>query len=560
MTAKPEIPFTNTEIRALMRSEEKMNRAAIYARYSTDLQSERSIEDQFVICREKAKREKSKVAAEFEDRAKSGASMHGRDGIKKLMDAAKAGTFDILIVESLDRLSRDQEDMAAIFKKLTFYGVDIISVHEGRADQMQVGVRGIVSAFYLSDLAHKVRRGAAGNIRQGKHAGGLAYGYRTTPGKPGEWVIEEPEAEVVRSIYAKYASGMRSRQIIDDLNKRGVKPPRGKHWQPGALTGSNNRHNGILGNEIYCGRLVWNKVRMLKDPDTGKRISRPNPESQWHRAEVPHLQIITPQQFDEVAQIRRQRRNLAASHRRKPKRLLSGLLRCAVCNGGMSIKGEDRGGTRVICTQFHNSKTCTNNRTYYLDHIEHAVLSGLRKHLVDPSAIRLFLQAYQNELKRLVANANTIRPQLERTLGEIERQIDRLTDALMNSHAPVTQFTGRISDLDAKRQQVQIELQNLREPNFAISLHPATQQRYLSVVENLAAAIRDNRTDSEMSDAVRELIDNVIVERTEPGQPVRVKVAGRLAALIGEPLFPESSMSGVKMVAREGLEPPTPGL
>jgi hypothetical protein len=147
-----------------------MKRAAIYARYSTDLQSERSIEDQFVICREKAKREQWKVVAEFQDRAKSGASMHGRESIIKLMEAAKAGSFDLMVVESLDRLSRDQEVMAAI------------SVHEGRADKMRVGVRGIV----FSDLAQKVRRGAAGNIREGKHAGGRAYGYRTTPGKPGE--------------------------------------------------------------------------------------------------------------------------------------------------------------------------------------------------------------------------------------------------------------------------------------------------------------------------------------------------------------------------------------
>jgi hypothetical protein len=121
---------------------------------------------------------------------------------------------------------------------------------------------------------------------------------------------------------------MRSRQITDELNKMGIKPPRGRYWQPGALTGSNNRHNGILGNEIYCGQIVWNKVRMVKDPETGKRISRPNPESDWHRAEAPHLQIVTRQQFDEVSRIRRERRHLKASHRRKPKRLLSGLLKC----------------------------------------------------------------------------------------------------------------------------------------------------------------------------------------------------------------------------------------
>jgi site-specific DNA recombinase len=537
-----------------------MTRAVIYARYSSDLQSDRSIEDQFVVCREKAKREGLKVVAEFEDRAKSGASIHGREGINKMMQAAKAGGFECLIVESLDRLSRDQEDMASMFKKLTFYGIGIESVHEGRADQMQVGLRGIVSAFYLTDLAHKVRRGAAGNIREGKHAGGLAYGYRTTPGKPGEWIIHQPEAEIIRRIYSKYASGMRSRQIIDELNAEGVKPPRGRFWQPGALTGSNNRHNGILGNEIYCGRLVWNKVRMLKDPETGKRISRPNPESEWHRAEVPGLRIVSLEQFEEVARIRRERRVLTPSLRRKPKRLLSGLLRCAACGGGMSIKGEDRGGTRVICTQFHNAKTCKNSRTYYLDAIEQTVLSGLRKHLVDPSAIRLFLQTYHAERKRLIAEANKIGPDLERKLAEINRKIVRLTEAMINSDAPVSQFTDKISELNIAKEQIEDRIQGLSIPSTTISLHPAAQERYLSLVENLAKAIRDGGPENEMAMAVRELIDTVVVEKTRPGEPIHLKVNGRLSALIQQPMFPESSLSGVKLVAREGLEPPTPGL
>ena len=61
-------------------------------------------------------------------------------------------------------------------------------------------------------------------------------------------------------------------------------------------------------------------------------------------------------------------------------------------------------------------------------------------------------------------------------------------------------------------------------------------------------------------DAVRELVESVVVERTEPGEPIRVRVNGRLAALIGAPVFPESSLSGVKLVAGEGLEPPTPEL
>ena len=125
-----------------------MKRAAIYARYSSDLQSDRSVEDQFVICREKADREGMKIVSEFEDRAKSGASMHGRDGLAEMLQAAKAGEFDILIVESLDRISRSQADLAGTYDALRFANIGILSVYEGTADQMQVGIRGMVSALF----------------------------------------------------------------------------------------------------------------------------------------------------------------------------------------------------------------------------------------------------------------------------------------------------------------------------------------------------------------------------------------------------------------------------
>src|SRR4051794_32205426 len=84
-----------------------MKRAALYARFSSDLQSDRSIDDQLAICRGRAKQDGFKVVAQFEDRARSGASIFGRAGLSEMMVAAKAKSFDVLIVESLDRISRD---------------------------------------------------------------------------------------------------------------------------------------------------------------------------------------------------------------------------------------------------------------------------------------------------------------------------------------------------------------------------------------------------------------------------------------------------------------------
>jgi hypothetical protein len=90
------------------------NRAVIYARFSTDLQNERSIADQVALCRSYAERNGSVVVAVFDDRAVSGASIHQRVGIQRLLIAARERRFDVVIAETMSRVGRDEEDRAAI--------------------------------------------------------------------------------------------------------------------------------------------------------------------------------------------------------------------------------------------------------------------------------------------------------------------------------------------------------------------------------------------------------------------------------------------------------------
>src|SRR5881394_2940665 len=115
----------------------KPKTAVIYARFSSDLQRDQSIDDQVTLCEQIAKREGDKVVQVFNDRAKSGASMFERDGLLSLMQAAKRRSFDAVISESLDRLSRDQEDLAGIFKRLKFGEIRLIT-NEGEATDIHV--------------------------------------------------------------------------------------------------------------------------------------------------------------------------------------------------------------------------------------------------------------------------------------------------------------------------------------------------------------------------------------------------------------------------------------
>jgi site-specific DNA recombinase len=336
-----------------------MRRAAVYARFSTDLQSEKSTEDQIALCREYAASNKLAIAATYEDRAMSGASVKNRPDLQRLLADARTRKFDVVLAEDFYRLSRDQADLAELYKKLSFLGVEIETVHNGRANSVTIGVYGLSGQMLREAVAANVHRGMAGVVRSGRHAGGRAYGYRPvrkfdTKGEPvkGELEIVEDEATVIREIFAAYASGQTARQIAADLNERRVKPPRGRNWNASTINGNALRGSGILFNELYIGQITWNKVRMVKNPDTTRRISRPNNNKERTTIEAPHLRIIS----DDVWQATRMRKSATASVRpeqqRRSPRFLSGLLRCGSCGAGMTTIGRDRKGVRFQCSAF----------------------------------------------------------------------------------------------------------------------------------------------------------------------------------------------------------------
>ena len=126
---------------------------------------------------------------------------------------------------------------------------------------------------------------------------------------------------------------------------------------------------------------------------------------------------------------------------------------------------------------------------------------------------------------------------------------------MINSDAPVSQFTLKIAELEREKLALQSRLDDLSKPVQTIALHPALQERYLALVNDLTTALQEGEPANEIADLVRDLIESVVVERTLSGEPIKLRVNGRLAALIGEPVFPESSLSGVEMVAREDSNP-----
>jgi len=129
------------------------------------------------LCEERAAREGFQLGETYTDRSALGASML-RPCLQALMTDALAGRFTVLIAEALDRLSRDQADVAAIYKRMSSAGVKILTLSEGWIEGLHVGLKGTMNQLFLKDLAAKTRRWLRGRVEAGFSGAGTPMATR----------------------------------------------------------------------------------------------------------------------------------------------------------------------------------------------------------------------------------------------------------------------------------------------------------------------------------------------------------------------------------------------
>ena len=547
-------------------------RAVIYARYSSDTQREASIADQLRLCRERITAEGWDLVQVFQDRALSGASTL-RPGYQALLAGAREGGFDVVVAEALDRLSRDQEDVAGLFKRLRFAGIRIITLAEGEISELHVGLKGTMNALFLKDLAEKTRRGLRGRVEAGMSGGGNSYGYKVvrrigTDGAvvTGEREIDPGQAEVVQRIFRAYAAGDSPKRIALTLNAASVPGPRGGAWSSSTLNGNRARGTGILNNELYVGRLTWNRLTYIKDPESGRRRSRSRKESELVATDVPGLRIVDQQLWDAVkarqANLDRQQAPSDEAKpfwsKQRPRYLFSGLMHCGACDGGFSKVSKDHFG----CSTARNKgpTACTNLRTIRRDRLESVVLDGLRERLMDPVLFQEFAAAFTAEWNRLQGVTSHDHEARQAELQRARQQIERLIDAITEG-TPAAAVHDRLAAVEQKRLVLEAEVAHAVAP--APRLHPNLAEVYRAKVATLAESLsRDDA--SEARELVRGLVERVTL--IPQGNAQRVEIRGELAAILGlagAANGPGNAGSAavlseqVKMVAGTGFEPVT---
>jgi site-specific DNA recombinase len=233
-------------------------RAAIYARYSTDMQRDTSLDDQIAAARRYALEQGCAVLGDhiYTDAAISGGSLD-RAGIQALLAAAerRPAPFEVLLVDDSSRVSRDLADAVRFMQRLRFCGIRVIYIaqHIDSANEQAetlIAVHGMVDSLYVREMAKKIKRGLAGQLERGFATGAITFGYRTVPvpdpsgkvdvngypvllGKRVEVIPEE--ARTIVQIFEWYASGLGIARVMSRLLEAGhtaklrLKPPR-KTW------------------------------------------------------------------------------------------------------------------------------------------------------------------------------------------------------------------------------------------------------------------------------------------------------------------------------------------
>ena len=460
-----------------------------------------------------------------------------RPGFQAMMREALQKKVDIVMAEALDRFSRDQEDTAGLFKRLTFAGVNIVTLAEGDITHLHIGLKGTMNALFLKELAEKTRRGLRGRIELGKAGGGVSFGYRIVRRlengvvTTGEREIVPDEAAIVRRIFNDYRAGASPKQIAKALNAEGVRGPRGALWSPSTIHGNPERGIGILHNELYIGRLVWNRQRFLKDPDTGKRVARANPPSEWITKDVPELRIIDDEVWQAVqtryASVQRKWKAGQEGRRfnqfRRPKYLFSGLTKCGECGAGFIVYSREQLG----CFGTRDRGTCTNKLTISRHEVEERVLSALQDKLMRKDFFEEFCREFAREMNRLRMEQRAGLSGAKRELERVKRDIQKVIEAIKAGFA-LPELKVEMDALQARKEALLARLSTAEEP--APLLHPTMADLYRSKVEELAEALQREDTRLEASEMLRGLIDSIVLT-PEKGQ-LRIELRGNLAAML----------------------------
>lgn len=423
--------------------------AAIYARKSTEqpgvADDQKSVARQVDHARQYAARKGWTVGEHvYVDDGISGAEFVNRPGFLRLMNALKPrAPFQVLVMSEESRLGREAIETAYALKQLVQAGVRVFFYLEDRertldspTDKIMLSLTAFADELEREKARQRTYDALLRKARAGDVTGGRVFGYENIRRDTGgvRRVILDGEAAVVRRIFELAATGHGFTTIAKILNADRAVCPRPQQNRPAGWAPSSVRE--ILNRPLYRGEIIWNQSR--KRDRWGVQHQQPRPDQEWIRVPAPDLAIVSDALWRAAhTQMARQRERYSrtSAHGAPPwsingRYLLTGLLRCGVCGGGLEARSRpDAAGRSVFygCAAYHRRgrAVCTNRLTMPMDVADNAVLTAVESGILNG---RILAAAVRRAAKRLTDRPDS-RQDTRRELATLDGELLNLTRA-----------------------------------------------------------------------------------------------------------------------------------
>lgn len=333
---------------------------------------------------------------------------------QRLMEDAKAGKVNCIIVKDLSRLGRNYIEAGNYLEKVfPFMGVRFIAISDGYDSEnlkpedtgLLLPLKNIINASYAKDLSQKVSSARHVQRGRGEFTGSVVpFGYKKDQQRKGRFVVNEDEAAVVRQIFRMFGEGESYSEIARELNRLRIPSPQGKLWRYQSI-------RGIIANEVYLGKMIQ-----------GKRCSR---EPDVVTVENTHDAIITEDLFEKV-QSQREKISFHRGNGESPKvvdeeiYLFQGMLKAA--NSGLTLCKTcyRKQAGQVLVKAYRSPKAFDKEgNPYKLVMIREEVLLSIVKKV-------LFQYISVLEDTRMALSQETVQASCQRKNGRMERELQAL--------------------------------------------------------------------------------------------------------------------------------------
>lgn len=408
-------------------------KGVIYARYSSEKQTEQSIEGQVRVCEEYCKRNDIDILHIYIDRALTATkNIENRVEFQQMIKDSDKRKWDCVVVYKLDRFARNRYDSAVYKAKLKKNGVRVISATENISDNPEgillESVLEGMAEFYSKELSQKVTRGMYESALKAQSTGGqIPLGYKIVNKK---YEIDPLYAPIVKEAFEMYANGFTIKEICEKFNTKGYKTARGNKF-------TQKSFQGMFKNKKYIGIYTYNNEVEIEGG-------------------VPAL--IDKETFDRVREKLQKNKKAPARGKAKVNYLLSGKLYCGHCGQAMtgdSAKKADKRYHYYTCSERKKYEKC-NKRNIQKNYIEKLVVEDTLERVLTEENINLIADIAVKELEK-DRNENTLIKVLEAQIKEIQKSIDNLLKAL-ETGIKSESVINRIAELEQKKKDTEIRL------------------------------------------------------------------------------------------------------